>query len=424
MKERPILFSGEMVNALLAGRKTQTRRLVKGYPQEYPHARTVAGGYVFAHRVIEGGGFGGGCAFEDCTNPIACPYGVPGDRLCYACGYDTSSQADSGSAERRLHGGERRADLQPQEVSGIREVRDGSLVSAQGIAGDEGLPTHLHESPESTCYQDGASFGMSCVPRRSGKGTGGASSGRGPREQRSHEPVLGNPSGTVAGPSGARSSRDRREAPRGEIHRRRAGEPALGDQDGLVQPETRRTCPRCGTVLHSGDRLYVKESYRLAAIADTDPPSNFLPGCPVWYEADGDADLSVWGRLRPSIHMPRWASRITLEVTGVRVERVQSISEADAKAEGVDGEAALVCSQGCGHRDVEGDHLERWDDGDDWGHICPRCSACIWHHPLDECHRQAYRDLWDDLNGEESWKANPWVWVLDFKVLTPEVSRA
>lgn len=81
-------------------------------------------------------------------------------------------------------------------------------------------------------------------------------------------------------------------------------------------------------------------------------------------------------RWRPSIHMPRWASRITLEVTDVRVERLQKISEADAIAEG--------CVS-----DDEFDAKDRFE----------------W--------------LWESINGEGSWEANPWVWVVEFRRVEP-----
>lgn len=87
-------------------------------------------------------------------------------------------------------------------------------------------------------------------------------------------------------------------------------------------------------------------------------------------------------RWRPSIHMPRWASRITLEIADVRVERLQEISEADAEAEGLTCRDGLYATSG-----------EVWQ-------IDPR---------------KAYRDLWKSLHGEGSWAANTWVWVIEFK---------
>lgn len=109
---------------------------------------------------------------------------------------------------------------------------------------------------------------------------------------------------------------------------------------------------------------------------------NFQPTNGTMYEwKPGQSPL----RWRPSIHMPRWASRITLEVTGVRVERLQDISIADALAEGVD---------------VHKDHWAK-----NRNHICS---------PV-----QAFADLWKSINGPDSWDANPWVWAIEFKRITP-----
>jgi hypothetical protein len=93
--------------------------------------------------------------------------------------------------------------------------------------------------------------------------------------------------------------------------------------------------------------------------------------------------------------MPRWASRITLEVTGVRVERLQDISEADAVAEGIES------------RQVS-DTNSRW---------------LLYGRDLSEGKlysttgdsRKSYRSLWESINGPGSWDANPWVWVVAFR---------
>lgn len=129
-----------------------------------------------------------------------------------------------------------------------------------------------------------------------------------------------------------------------------------------------------------GDRLWVREAF-----GHFERNDNFTPGCEVFYRADGESlAVEPW---RPSIHMPRWASRITLEVTGVRVERLQDISEADALAEGI---------------------VRLRDDG--FG-----LADTAHYHYTDP--RESYFSLWETINGEGSVEANPWVWAVDFKRL-------
>lgn len=109
-----------------------------------------------------------------------------------------------------------------------------------------------------------------------------------------------------------------------------------------------------------------------------------------WGDDDGYEDgRSCW---KPSIHMPRAACRILLEITGVRIERLNGISEADAEAEGIDMDA-LADSQDC--YDCIADH-----------NMTGRPTAT-----------GAFKYLWESIYGEESWKANPWVWVIEFKVV-------
>lgn len=84
-------------------------------------------------------------------------------------------------------------------------------------------------------------------------------------------------------------------------------------------------------------------------------------------------DHQFEGAWRPSIHMPRWASRITLEITGIRVERLRNMTQEDARAEGV------IAASG----------------------------------PMEA--GLAFRELWDSIYGVESWQTNPWVWVIEFK---------
>ncbi len=152
-----------------------------------------------------------------------------------------------------------------------------------------------------------------------------------------------------------------------------------------------------------GDRLWVREAHAFSAVDPDgldwhDDPDNWDviyradPNQPAggWRDADGRVIAAPW---RPSIHMPRWASRILLEITEVRVERLQDISDADAIAEGIENNSRLDPAGTCHWRDYSRPHA---------GFSCPVDS---------------YRTLWNDINGDGSWDANPWVWALTFRRL-------
>ncbi|WP_447741626.1 hypothetical protein [Pseudomonas laurentiana] len=133
-----------------------------------------------------------------------------------------------------------------------------------------------------------------------------------------------------------------------------------------------------------GDRLWVREAWLADAQLDSIAPRDLSQGEPIFYPADGSVRktgcaMVSQGRGRPSIHMPRWASRILLEVTDVRVELLQDISEEQAEAEGVG-------------------FLRHVPDADE----------TLTAAQLFEC-------LWSSINGDESWSGNPWVWVVEFK---------
>lgn len=159
---------------------------------------------------------------------------------------------------------------------------------------------------------------------------------------------------------------------------------------GLGQPFIRRhegkntDCPYG----QPGDRLWVKEK-----TVKVEP--NGWVG-PVFAESNAGRRALEWGygesddpdhipphaiKFRPSLFMTRAMSRLTLEITGVRVERLQDISVADAMAEGV-----VECAP----------HLRGLEPCMEWSY--------------------AYEDLWTDINGAGSWDSNPWVWVVEFKV--------
>ena len=130
------------------------------------------------------------------------------------------------------------------------------------------------------------------------------------------------------------------------------------------------------------------------------PPSKWGESSDIWYWADGEPAYGDWTRPRPSIHMPRWASRITLEITDVRIERLNDISEADAKAEGCVTEEITTAYDGSKIQvpkeipHPSGNGWEGWDTAKDW-----------------------YADIWESINGPGAWDKNPWVWCISFKVV-------
>lgn len=147
-----------------------------------------------------------------------------------------------------------------------------------------------------------------------------------------------------------------------------------------------------------GDRLWVRENYRLDVGFNDLPPREVQDTASVWYEADvGLASLrglAFQGKLRPGMFMCRWMSRILLEVVSVRIERLQDISEADCIAEGIY------------ERPNAGSDPARWKvyGKEDTYTTDPVTS---------------YQSLWEQINGAGSWDLNPWVWVVEFKKIEP-----
>jgi len=146
----------------------------------------------------------------------------------------------------------------------------------------------------------------------------------------------------------------------------------------------------------AGDALWVRETW--AYSLECNGKDHDEETLPIQYRADGD-DVVDCGRWRPSIHMPRWASRITLPVTAIRVERLQEISEADARAEGV-----TPCAR-CRGTGIDPVRVGGVDP--DW---CSECGGTA----QGLTHRDAYSELWDVINGRGAWERNPWVWVVAF----------
>ncbi|HCB1570422.1 hypothetical protein [Klebsiella quasipneumoniae] len=143
-----------------------------------------------------------------------------------------------------------------------------------------------------------------------------------------------------------------------------------------------------------GDRIWVRETW---ARYNIDQNSHDIA-----YRATTPEDWPEEGRWRPSIHMPRWASRILLEITGVRVERLNAISEEDAQREGVHTEVwdQTVVARNYAARD---EFFQFWSE--DMPHYVE----------MNQLYRSSFRSLWESIYGAENWQANPWVWVIEFK---------
>lgn len=139
-----------------------------------------------------------------------------------------------------------------------------------------------------------------------------------------------------------------------------------------------------------GDRLYVREAWQSNGLNWGKKPRDMRHGLgPVHYAAtDAGEWKTYWGNWKPSIHMPRWASRLTLTVTDVRVQRLQEISEEEAEAEGCEAS---------GWRPT-------YANPDNAG--CEQSTSA----------RDAFCDLWNKLHGHDAWDANPWVVALTFTV--------
>lgn len=153
-----------------------------------------------------------------------------------------------------------------------------------------------------------------------------------------------------------------------------------------------------------GDRLWVRETFSAwsgggGEHGEWDEVDGVLYGSEsIEFAADGKCRPVRW---RPSIHMPRWASRITLELTAVRIEPLQAISSEDAKAEGARRFDELPSLSPYGSD-------PRWSMEDP-----PGVDHCLGSPQM------AFANLWIKLNGQDGWDSNPWVWVLEFKRVTP-----
>lgn len=129
-----------------------------------------------------------------------------------------------------------------------------------------------------------------------------------------------------------------------------------------------------------GDVAHVREGWRVGACWDRTKPRDLSMCVPVRYEATAwqAREVDGWGKYRPAMFMPLWASRLKLEILDVRLERLNDCSEEDARAEG-----AEIASPAGGL--------------------------------MGASYALGYRAIWEDINGPGSWDANPWVWAYTFR---------
>lgn len=169
------------------------------------------------------------------------------------------------------------------------------------------------------------------------------------------------------------------------------------------------------------ERLWVREAWAADAQVDAVSPRDLSQGEPIRYPADGavrqtGCSMVTPGKGRPSIHMPRWASRILLEIADVRVERLQDISEEQAMAEGcffTDYGKACFHS-GKGVRDAAHCEMPESTHQQRYGWMWDKTTS---HEQCLGSARHAFGNLWQKTGGD--WAANPWVWVVEFKRVTP-----
>ena len=357
MKITPLLFKAEMVRAILAGTKTQTRRLVKPQPD-----------FV---------------------------YGLTDDQqsvnlLVYERKINT--QTNPGISQQRLHGWQRWSNLQQDAVRWLWRQGIRGMVSASWTQFREGLQVCQPLSQKQESDEIGSPTDLHGVSWNATIAIlSGQTLGREQEQQFTKQFGLGDSGGELAGQQGQRNCTDGGKALGLKTDKLRAGRNRVGGSKRALQQEARSQGfeygPRCHLAYCKqavGDYFWVKETFGIDRRVD---PKTCGSGWVHYAADDSGAPRTTCDRMRPSIFMRRIHSRITLELTAVRVERLNDISEGDAKAEGCSTETpSSLC----------------WQAG------CMSPGA-----------RRNYCHLWESINGKGSWAANPWVWVYEFRRVKP-----
>ena len=377
MKEHPILFKGDMVRAILEGRKTETRRVIKD------------------------------------TEFI---YSLTGDRiyckLLYMEDYNDESRIEGNTSisKRRLQSWIRWTDLFSNEIQRLWEKGIRGLVSIKRSQNGKGLYGDFNESQQQEGNQNSTQaclYGISrdALPQI----ITGQTFGWKPSEQQTGKSEMGNTIRELGRPESSRTRDRGRKTPNGETFKRRMLTFEMGNKEWAMQPAT--GSKSIGNVsgwnisyckFQKKLNLWVRETFMIET-------EQGIPTGGIIYRAtnkpEHDRDIPL--RWKPSIFMFRKYSRITLEITEIKVERVQDITTEGAKTEGCDGSWLFV---------HEGD--EKWN----------KRRESIYNQfgrPVADTKEASERDefayLWDSINKKRgfSWESNPWVWVVKFKVVKP-----
>lgn len=366
MKERPILFSGPMVVAILQNRKTQTRRVVK--PQPEMLYGLTGDGFHAIHSINESK------IWSDIeTDPRFTKFG--------------------------LHGGRRWEDLFKDTLCRIWKEGVRGLVSVGRTQNGEWLFECFAVSQKQESDKSCSQVGLHGVSRDSNsKQFADKALGRGQKQQQAFQLSMGNPSGPMDGCEDSRDITRRRTSLGIKAIKSGEGEFNVGNKSWPLLAE------ECGKNIRHVPSISLRNSpWKVGSKVWARETWQHCPECSGYnYRADcnrpgncSECDASL-GKWKPSIHMPRWASRITLEITGVRVERLQEISEEDAIHEG-----CYASDRAAGSMFFGGVHKIKGT------------------RKVFPCAKAAYLDLWNSINGPGSWEKNPWVWVVQFKRVKP-----
>jgi hypothetical protein len=380
MNFKPILFSTEMVQAILRGEKTQTRRIIKiDNKKTYIHLRHTECFIVF-------------------TSIIELEYGK------------IDFETNSNIAQRRLYGWDRWTDLLKDEIQRIWEKGVRGLVSIDTSHYKKGLFIYnlmSSEQEDNTKCSSVDMYGISWDAKEYENAS--QAFGRKSSKCKSYKFIVGNSERKLAGQEDSWQGKLWGKSSNEQVNRQGEGAYSLGCRKGIGF--TKASCKDIGdvTIRHTsymrfkkGMTLWVRETWCEPILFDGFEQDYY-------YKADNiqRSDIRsrhIGNKWKPSIFMPKEACRIFLKLKSIRIERLKDISESDAIAEGIERWTEERMKSKPTHYKVYFQNCKPED-------LCSYTSD-----PID-----SYETLWQKINGEKSWSENPWVWVYSFeKINKPE----